>query len=301
MLVPKIDIHAHVTPVHEYPSTPEHTFLLPEELRAKYDKIGVERGVQLPFSAPGLETDLLNNRESRLLTRDHPQTVGWWFCNVDPRWNRNSEDTDLSLYLRHFKEAGARGVGELTSHLYFDDPLMDNLFFHCEQCGMPVLFHIGRPGNGDYGVIDDLGLPRLERALKKFSGLRFIGHSQKFWSQISGDCTEEIRGLRPPTPVTPGGRLLELMRTYPNLYGDLSAMSGANAVMRDPEFGYAFMEEFQDRLYFGVDYCSIYDKPNPLSHYLDEAVEGGRISQQTYNKICRENALALLERQEEAV
>ena len=94
--------------------------------------------------------------------------------------------------------------------------------------------------------------------------------------------------------MTPGGRLVELLRNYPNMYGDLSAGSGANAVMRDPAFGYKFLEEFQDKLFFGVDYC----EPGnfmPLSQYLDDAVENGHISQKAYNKICRENLLALLE------
>jgi len=73
----------------------------------------------------------------------------------------------------------------------------------------------------------------------------------------------------------------------------LSAGSGANAVMRDPEFGYRFLEEFQDKLFFGVDYCCPGDYL-PLSGYLDAAVEGGHISQKAYDKICRENLLALI-------
>ena len=293
--VKKIDLHAHTIPNIEYPFAKGKHFLTPEELRRKYDAIGVEKGVQLPCTSPEHQSDLLTNKEARLLAANHPETVGWWFCNIDPRWGDYSPDTDLSVYLNYFKSNGAKGVGELTTHLYFDDPFMENLFRHCERCGLPVLFHIGRPGIGDYGVIDDLGLPRLERALKKFPGLQFIGHSQKFWSQISGDCTQENRGLRPPTPVTPGGRLLSLMRTYPNLYGDLSAKSGANAIMRDPEFGYAFLEEFQDRLYFGIDYCCAADEI-PLANHLDAAVAAGKISETVFRKICRDNALKLLEK-----
>ena len=33
---------------------------------------------------------------------------------------------------------------------------------------------------------------------------------------------------------------MELLRKYPNLYGDLSAGSGYNAITRDPAFGDAF-------------------------------------------------------------
>ena len=31
----------------------------------------------------------------------------------------------------------------MTSNLYVDDPRMDNLFSHCEEVGLPVLFHMG--------------------------------------------------------------------------------------------------------------------------------------------------------------
>ena len=86
----------------------------------------------------------------------------------------------------------------------------------------------------------------------------------------------------------------QVMRNYPNMLADLSAGSGENAIMRDPEFGYKFLEEFQDKLFFGVDYCTIKNY-RELSHFLDEGVENGRISQKAYNKICRENLLALVE------
>ena len=72
-----------------------------------------------------------------------------------------------------------------------------------------------------------------------------------------------------------------------------------NAVSRDPEFGYAFMEEFQDRLFYGTDICSAENITNnmlKLSAFLDEAMEKGKISYAAYRKISRENALKLLER-----
>ena len=69
--------------------------------------------------------------------------------------------------------------------------------------------------------------------------------------------------------------------------------SGYNAVSRDPDFGYAFMEEFQDRLYYGTDICSPTNDYR-LTFFLDEAVESRKISQTCYNKVCRENALCPL-------
>ena len=88
--------------------------------------------------------------------------------------------------------------------------------------------------------------------------------------------------------------LVELMRKYPNLHADLSAGSGHNAVTRDPEFGYDFLEEFQDRIYFGTDICAPENEDATflqLSRWLDKAVETGKISREAYNKVSRENAV----------
>ena len=294
MLVKKIDIHVHacMRKALQYQLDPTfYDFPTPDELRPMYEKWGIEKGVQLPVVKPEAGLRQISNEESYDMVQAHPDLFEW-FCCIDPRMVLNHESTDFSEVLNGFKALGAKGVGEMLCNLYFDDPLVWNLFRHAEKCQMPVTFHIGNKGL-DYGLIDEIGLPRLEKTLKEFPNLIFLGHSQKFWAEISGDCTEEGRDGYPEGPVVPGGRVVELMRKYPNLHGDLSAGSAENAIMRDPEFGYAFMEEFQDRLYFGTDVC---DPRNVfrLSKYLDDAVLAGKISQAAYEKISRENALKLL-------
>jgi len=54
--------------------------------------------------------------------------------------------------------------------------------------------------------------------------------------------------------VVPGGKLMEMMRRYSNLYGDISAGSGCNALKRDPDFAMEFLTEFQDRILYARDY-----------------------------------------------
>ena len=87
------------------------------------------------------------------------------------------------------------------------------------------------------------------------------------------------------------------MRKYPNLLGDLSAGSGYNAITRDVEYGYKFLEEFKDRLFFGTDICATsniqYDFWK-LAKFLDDAVLNGKISYDAYYKISRGNAIKLL-------
>jgi hypothetical protein len=84
------------------------------------------------------------------------------------------------------------------------------------------------------------------------------------------------------------------MRKYPNLHGDLSANSGFTAIHRDKEFGIKFLEEFQDRLYFGTDIVSP-NTPTPLRDYLIELRTEGAISEQIFNKISHQNAIKLLD------
>ena len=136
----------------------------------------------------------------------------------------------------------------------------------------------------------------LEGALQKFPKLKFIGHSQPFWFEISEydykNVTVEERCAYPAGPVTPG-RVPYLLRKYDNLYADLSADSAGNAIMRDPDYGVRFLTEFQDKLMFGTDMANttfIY----PLCFYLKALVRQGKLSREVFEKIGHANAEKLL-------
>ena len=160
---------------------------------------------------------------------------------------------------------------------------------------MSMVFHVGTK-ESPYGIYDELGLPGLERALDAFPDLLFIGHSQPFWAEIGPDASYENRNGYPTGRVKPGGRITKLLRKYKNLNCDLSAGSGYNALTRDPGFGYAFIEEFQDRLYYATDIAAPKDYDFlKLASWLDEAVESNNISRNAYEKIIRLNALKVLE------
>jgi len=288
----KIDIHAHTRMNIGIPRMVwGTTFASPEQLFEHYERLGIDKAVLLPGVGVECGDHIQSNEEAIALVEKYKAWF-YWFCNLDPRMGMNRSDTDLSYFLNYYKSLGAKGVGEVCANMYFDDPFMENLFYHCEKCEMPVLFHIGPQIGGCYGIVDDIGLYRLEKELAKFPKLIFIGHSQPFWAEISSDVTVENRNAYPEGRVKEG-RIVELLRNYPNLYGDLSANSGYNAVSRDPDFGYAFIEEFQDRLLFGTDICSPGDD-RKLSFWLDDAVKNKKISFAAYAKVCRENAIKLL-------
>lgn len=296
-LVKKIDIHVHSSASGWISHPPADRYATPEELLHIYDTIGVEKGTILPEINVEGSFQISSNYEIWTVVQKYPDRFAW-FANLDPRQGGNSPTTDFTPYLRELWNHGARGVGEICTNMYFDDPFMLNLFRHCEKNEMPVIFHIGNMG-WDYGIVDTFGLPHLEAALAACPNLKFLGHSQKFWSAISGDLTEAEWNGYPGGKVTPGGRLVELFRTYPNLCGDLSAGSGFNAVSRDPEFGYTFMEEFADRLYYGTDICNPKNISSPmlkLAAFLDEGVTTGKLSWDAYYKISRGNAEKILNR-----
>ena len=79
------------------------------------------------------------------------------------------------------------------------------------------------------------------------------------------------------------------MDTCPNLYADISANSGLCAIKRDPAFGFAFMEKYQDRLLFGTDICS---PEHRFTHadYLRQCLKAGNLSRQAFEKITWQNA-----------
>lgn len=296
-LLKKIDVHAHVIRRPGPARSNGTNMVQPETLCELYDRLNVEKGILLPLLSPESAFYTLSSSEDvHEIASRYPNRFAW-FCNIDPRIHPNSSETDFDYLVQYYKALGAKGLGEITANLPFDDPRVYALFRACEKQDMPVTFHIGHT-NGEYGLIDELGLPKLEKALQDFPNLRFLAHSQRFWSHISADVTEETRHGWPKGKVIPGGKVTELMGKYPNLLGDLSAGSGYCAITRDPEFGYAFLEEFQDKLHFGMDICcpeNINSQFVKLGSFLDNAVLEGKISYNAYRKISRENTLQLLD------
>ena len=292
----KIDIHTHIT-AFPHLACPrkwaKHTFLGLDDQLKIHDKLNVDYGVILPIIAPEAQWMIMTNEEAKTISDMRPDRYTW-FCNVDPRQGDYSTHTDLEYIINHYKSLGAKGLGELTTPLYADDPMMDNLFSACERQNMPVLIHIAPQHGGTYGIVDEIGLPRIEKMLKKHPDMRLIGHSAAFWCEISEDIVEKERNGYPKGKVKEG-RLPKLLREYGNLYCDISAGSGENALMRDPEYAAKFLTEFQDRIYYGADVC-IPTQTNmyAIDEFYTKMVDDGMITREVYEKIIRKNAEKLL-------
>ena len=287
-----IDIHAHTRRIPGPPRGDGTSYATPEQLLRRYDAIGVEAAVLLPGVSPECGYVPQSNEEVLEIAAAHPRRF-IPFCNVDPRAMTNSPDAPLGELLRHYRARGCKGVGEVTANLPLLDPLVQNLFRQVEEARLPLTFHLAGQLGGTYGLYDEPGLVQLAECLRRFGELKFLGHSQPFWAEIGQLERPEDRLGYPAYPVRAEGAVPKLMRRHPNLYGDLSANSGHNALARDLDYAARFLDEFQDRLLFGTDICAP-ETPTPLVDTLGKLKDAGRISETVFHKIARQNAVKLL-------
>ncbi len=283
-----IDIHGH-TKAHTYA---HDNFTAPADLIKRYDELGIEKAVMLPVVNPECQFGVQSNEDILRIARETGRFIP--FCNIDPRSISNSCDAPLGELLKYYAKQGYKGIGEICANLHILDPKVQNLFKHVQDVGFPLTFHLAPTDRGGfYGLVDEPGLPGLELSLQRFPKLKFFGHSQPFWAEISVLDTIGDRNGYPGYPVKQEGVLPKLMRKYSNLYGDLSAGSGHNALARDEDYAVKFLNEFQDRLMFGTDICAP-GTPTPLVGFLLEMRSSKKISDEVFQKVARENAASIL-------
>lgn len=180
--------------------------------------------------------------------------------------------------LRKAVEKGAIGFGELKSrNVAADGPEMQKVYALAAEMRVPVLIHFADyaqfEGDGTYNH----GIQRFAKMLEKYPRTTFIGHADGFWANISADV--------PPTSyptgkVKPGGVTDRLLADYANLYGDLSANSGRNALARDPEFAAGFLKRHQSKLMFGCD-CSCTDGKGAGQRSDQPLIKGRCVARET--------------------
>lgn len=240
---PFIDMHTHIGTY-----TNGNKELTAKGLVEWMDEHHIEKSVVLPLVSPESTTYLQLPDAAIKASKEFPDRL-IPFCSIDPRAIIRGGLEGLVNILRKYVDQGAKGFGEHKVGLDFDDPLMMRVYEACQEVGIPLLFHIDNIRGKDQP-----GLPRLENAIRSFPELNFIGHGPGWWASISGLDDQKSLGGYPKGNVLPGGAIDRLMEAYPNIYGDLSAGSGSNAISRDMEFGREFLIRRQDRICFGTDY-----------------------------------------------
>lgn len=153
--------------------------------------------------------------------------------------------------LRNAVQQGAIGLGELKAHVAADGSELRRMYSLAAELNVPILVHFQEvphfEGEGTFST----GFKNFEAVLKAYPNTRFVGHADAFWANIDAKYANEA--AYPTGPVKRGGVTDKLLGDYPNLFGDLSANSGNNALSRDPEFTADFLKRHQDKLIFGSD------------------------------------------------
>ncbi len=151
--------------------------------------------------------------------------------------------------MRHSIKAGALGLGEIKFHLAVDGPEMRRVYELAAEFHVPVTIHFqeDKPGEGEFTT----PFRTLPAMIGAYPSTTFIGHANAFWANISADVPPNT--AYPKGKIVPGGLTDRMLSEFPNLYADLSANSGRNALGRDPDFAARFLERHRDKLMFGSD------------------------------------------------
>ncbi|MEW6303374.1 MAG: amidohydrolase family protein [Verrucomicrobiota bacterium] len=147
--------------------------------------------------------------------------------------------------IEKYLKLGAVIIGEQKFNVPCDSPYIHALAELAQQYRVPVLMHFQHQ---TYNT----GIERFHTVLEKYPRVNFIGHAQTWWANIDKNHTDQAK-LYPLGKVTPGGITDRLLTEYPNMYADMSAGSGLNALIRDEEHTRGFLERHQNKILYGSD------------------------------------------------
>lgn len=237
---PVIDIHQHI---HYHARTDE-------EMIAHQEAMGVTTTILLPSGRPvnsasthqgisnGLEAQAGGNAECFLFASEHRQHFKFGACAVP-------DLPDAVYEIEKYLKRGAIVIGELKFGVACDAPEMHKIYQLAQHYEVPVLMH------WQYQMYN-YGFERFYTILEQYPTVNFIGHAQTWWANIDKDQVDQAV-LYPATAVNPGGITDRYLSDYANMYGDLSAGSGLNALTRDEGHAKAFLQKHQDKLLYGSD------------------------------------------------
>ena len=239
---PIIDIHQHLG----YTGRPDDVLL------AHQRTMGITRTILLPAGRPvkrpsthdgvanGLQAECRGNEECRAFARTHKSAFSFGANEVP---DIDGATQELERYLK----LGAVLIAEQKFGVDCDSPHMQRIYDVAQAHGVPVLMHW-------QFQMYNFGFERFHKMLEKYPKVTFIGHAQTWWANIDRNHADQTV-LYPKGPVTRGGLTDRYLTDYPNMYGDLSAGSGLNALTRDEEFTRDFLTRHQRQLLYGSD-CS---------------------------------------------
>jgi predicted TIM-barrel fold metal-dependent hydrolase len=280
---PIIDIHQHVS----YSGRPDEVLLTHQRAMgiSKTILLPAGRSVNLPSThggtSNGLQAKCLGNEECYQFAQAYPNEFLFGANEVPDVPGALRE---IEKYLR----LGAIIIGEQKFGVECDGPLMDSIYDLAADYHVPVLMH--------WQVkMYNYGFQRFYKVLEKHPGTKFIGHAQTWWANIDQAYRDDPANLYPKGKVTRGGLTDRYLSDYPNMFGDLSAGSGLNALTRDEAHAREFLQRHQDKLLYGSD-CSDHVASIPGCQGLQtiQAVRRIMPSERVQRKLFSGNARRIL-------
>lgn len=300
---PAIDMHS-----HPYVNTKDEL----HDWISNMDRAGIQKTILLTY-AHGAEFDSLVNFYS-----EYPDRFELW-CGFDyTGYDKPGFGPAAVKELERCYKMGARGVGELGDKglglmyskpkalgMHIDDERMAPLLYKCAELRMPINIHIGEPqwfyekmDSTNDGMMNALswrldrqdGLDLNEMVITLENAL--IKYPQTIF--IACHLANQNHDL---------GILGKLFDKYPNLYADISARYAENAPV--PRYTKAFMEKYNDRLFYGTDMGfekEMYEITFRILESLDEhfyeidlfnyhwPLNGLGLNDETLNKLYSRNA-----------
>jgi predicted TIM-barrel fold metal-dependent hydrolase len=159
-----------------------------------------------------------------------------------------NEVTDLPearAEIEKYLKLGAVIIAEQKFHVECDSAESQILYALAAEYRVPILLHFQ---HGTY----NMGFERFHTMLAKHPKTVFIGHAQTMWANIDKNYADPTV-LYPKGGVTAGGLTDHYLSDYPNMFADMSAGSGLNALTRDEEHARGFLERHQDKILYGSD------------------------------------------------
>src|SRR5215472_17899020 len=225
---PVIDIHQHTN----------YSGRSDAELIAHQREMGVTKTVLLPAGSKfGLAAGAGGNDTVVAIARQYPKEYVF-FANELP------DIPETRAVIEKYLKMGAIGIGEQKFEVESDSKHIELIATIAREYDVPALMHFQ---HGKYNTAFD----RFHKILEKFPKVNFIGHAQTWWGAI--DRNYDLTVMYPKTKVTPGGVTDRLLSDYSNMYADLSAGSGLNAMLRDEDHAREFIKRHQGKLLYGSD------------------------------------------------
>lgn len=188
----------------------------------------------------GLQAQCLGNEACRQFAKSHSKEFRFG-ANEVPDVDGTTREIERYLKL------GGLVIAEQKFGVECDSKEMQAIYALAAEHRVPVLMHW-------QFQMYNYGFERFHKMLEKYSKVNFLGHAQTWWANIDLNNSDQSI-MYPKGRVTPGGLTDRYLSDYPNMFGDLSAGSGLNALTRDEDFARDFIARHQDKLVYGSD-CS---------------------------------------------